>query len=139
MKKWVKKKKNDAISTLIGTDVCIEGSLAFTGTIRLDGKVKGKIFTSSGTIIVGEKAVIQADITVDKAVIMGEVNGSVDAREKIEIYPPGRVVGDIQAPTVSIDSGVVFNGSCLTKARTSVVDQATLQRGKTAAEVPKIS
>ena len=134
-----KKKRNNAISTLIGTDVRIEGSLAFTGTIRLDGKVKGKIFTDSGTIIVGEKAVIDADVTVDKAVIMGEVNGSVDAREKIEIYPPGRVVGDIQAPTVLIDSGVVFNGSCLTKARSPLAEQTVSPVDKTAVEAPKVS
>jgi len=111
-------KKKDSISTFIGPDVSVEGVIEFEGTIRLDGHIKGKIYTNSGTVIVGEKAVLDADVIVDAAIIMGEVNGTVEAREKIEVYPPGRVLGNIQAPVISIESGVVFNGSCLMNART---------------------
>lgn len=107
-----KEKKRDAISTFLGPDVSFEGNIDFEGTIRLDGHVKGRISTGKGTLIVGEKAVINADIVVDVAIIMGLVNGTIDAREKIEVYPPGRITGDIQAPVISIDSGVRFNGSC---------------------------
>ena len=38
------------------------------------------------------------------------------AKEKIEVYPPGRVVGDIHAPVILIESGVIFNGNCSMKA-----------------------
>jgi len=47
---------------------------------------------------------------------MGEVNGTIHAKEKIEVYPPGRIVGDIQAPVVLIESGAIFNGNCSIKA-----------------------
>jgi len=107
-----KEKKREIISTFLGPDVSFEGNIDFEGTIRLDGHVKGRISTGKGTLIVGEKAVINADIVVDVAIIMGLVNGTIDAREKIEVYPPGRIAGDIQAPVISIDSGVRFNGSC---------------------------
>jgi cytoskeletal protein CcmA (bactofilin family) len=46
---------------------------------------------------------------------MGQVQGTVFAAERIEIYPPARVTGDIQSPVVSIESGVVFNGNCSMK------------------------
>ena len=111
-----KKKKADSITTFLGEDASIEGMIDFKGTIRLDGKFKGKIHSEDGTVIVGEKAVIDADIDVDVAIIMGQVNGIVDAKDRIEVYPPGSVVGDIQAPVISIDAGVKFNGNCAMKA-----------------------
>ena len=58
---------------------------------------------------------MNSKIIVNVAIIMGEVNGTIDAKEKIEVYPPGRVVGDIQAPVVLIESGVIFNGNCSMK------------------------
>jgi len=112
-----KSKKADSVSTFLGSDGIIEGNIEFKKTIRLDGNVKGKIFSKSGTVIIGEKAVVQADINVDVVIIMGKVNGTIDARERIEVYPPGHIVGDIQAPTVLIESGVVFNGNCSMKMR----------------------
>ncbi len=107
-----KSKKTDLISTYLGSDGKIEGTIEFQNAIRLDGSVKGKIFSKAGTVIIGEKAVINARINVDIAVIMGKVNGTIDARKRIEVYPPACVVGDIQAPTILIESGVMFNGSC---------------------------
>ena len=65
-----------------------------------------------GTVIIGEKAVVDADIAVESVVIKGNVTGKIQARDRIESYPPARIVGELVAPTISIDSGVVFNGSC---------------------------
>ena len=112
-----KSKKTDLISTYLGADGIIEGTIEFQNAIRLDGTVKGKIFSKAGTVIIGEKAVINARINVDIAVIMGKVNGTIDARKRIEVYPPACVVGDIQAPTILIESGVMFNGNCSMKAQ----------------------
>lgn len=110
-----KEKKTGSISTILGLGSSVEGTIVFQNTMRLDGNVKGKISSQSGTVIIGEKAVIDAEIITDVAVIMGQVNGVIDARKRIEIYPPGRVSGDIQAPTVLIEVGVVFNGNCVMK------------------------
>ena len=113
-----KEKGTDRISTFIGADASIEGNIEFKGTIRVDGSVKGKITSKTGTVVVGEKAAVNAEVYVNVAVIMGELNGRVEARERIEVYPPGRVGGDIQAPVISIEPGGVFNGNCSMKSRT---------------------
>jgi len=110
-----KERKADSISTFLGSDANLEGSLHFQGTIRVDGIVHGKISSNGGTLIVGEKASIDADISVGVAIVMGEVNGTIDAKDRIEIYPPGRVGGDIQAPVISIEPGGILNGSCAMK------------------------
>lgn len=107
-----KDKSKDLISTFLGPEVCVEGNIEFQGTIRVDGKVKGTIHSSEGTLIVGEHADIQADVIVGAAVITGAVDGNIEARDKIEIFPPAKVTGGIKAPMISIESGVVFNGIC---------------------------
>jgi len=106
------KEKQDAISTFIGTKSEISGDLTFEGTIRVDGKLKGRITSSEGTLIVGETAKIEAQIDVGLAVIMGGVNGTVQAKKRIEIYKPAHVTGDLQSPVISMDAGVTFNGNC---------------------------
>jgi cytoskeletal protein CcmA (bactofilin family) len=110
-----KDKKADLITTFVGTDASIDGNIEFKGTLRVDGNVKGRIASSDGTIIVGEKAVVNAEVFVGVAVIMGEVNGTIDARDRIEVFPPGRVGGDIQTPVLSIEPGGILNGSCVMK------------------------
>jgi cytoskeletal protein CcmA (bactofilin family) len=104
------------ISTLLGRDVQIEGTLNFKETIRVDGHIKGKLMSSQGTVIIGENAVIEADVQVGVAIIRGKVHGRVEAGQRIEIFAPAQVIGDISAPTVTIDSGVVFNGNCQMQA-----------------------
>lgn len=100
------------ISTLLGRDTIIEGTLTFKETIRVDGRISGKLVSNDGTVIVGENAVLDADIQVAVAVIRGKINGRVEASQRVEIYAPAHVNGDICAPTVAIDSGVIFNGNC---------------------------
>ena len=109
----MKKKENaDHISTLLGVGTTIEGSLTFKDTIRLDGAVNGKILSEKGTLIIGERAVVEAQIRVGAAIVKGTVNGHIQAGERIDVYPPAKITGDIQAPVISIETGVFFNGNC---------------------------
>jgi len=112
-----KEKKIASISTFLGSDAKIEGAIEFEGTIRLDGRVEGKVFSKGGTLIVGEKAVVHADIIVGAAIIMGEVSGTIEARNRIEVHPPGRISGDIQTPVISVETGGILNGSCAMKSQ----------------------
>ncbi len=124
-----KKKIKSGISTFQGSDASIEGNVEFEGTIRLDGGVRGKISSANGTVVIGEKAVINADISVDVAIIMGEVNGFVDAKERIELYPPGRILGDIRAPVVCIQAGAVFQGNCNMQPKNDLSSTHVLDNG----------
>jgi cytoskeletal protein CcmA (bactofilin family) len=129
-----KEKKSASISTFLGVDSRIEGTIEFQGTIRLDGRVEGKIFSKGGTVIVGEKAVIHADIRVDSIIVMGDVSGTIDAKERVEVHPPGRVSGDIEAGVISIEPGGVFNGNCGMKAKTGSIKKPVVS-----VKIPSIS
>jgi cytoskeletal protein CcmA (bactofilin family) len=107
-----KKESSDHISTLLGVGTTIEGTLSFKDTIRLDGAVNGKILSEKGTVIIGERAVVEAQIHVGTAIVKGTVNGHIQAGERIDVYPPAKITGDIQAPVISIETGVFFNGNC---------------------------
>jgi len=112
-----KDKKIASISTFLGSDSSVEGTIEFQGTIRLDGRVSGKISSSGGTLIVGEEAVIDADVTVGTIIVMGEISGTINATERLEVYPPGRVNGDVQAAIISIEPGGILNGNCSMKTQ----------------------
>ena len=110
-----KTKTSDAITMLLGPGTAIEGTIEFKDTIRLEGNVRGKILSSDGTVIIGETAEVQGEISVNVAVIRGKVNGRIVARKRVEFYSPARIKADIQSPAVSIQSGVIFNGNCSMK------------------------
>ena len=109
------KKEKKGIQTFLGSETTLEGKLAFEGTVRLDGHFKGTIESKDGVMIVGDRAVIQADILVHTATVSGEVSGNIRATSRIELHPPARVFGDLTAPVVVIDAGVVFHGNCTMK------------------------
>ena len=104
-------KKRDEINAFLGGDTEFEGKLSFKGAVRIDGNFKGEIFTE-GTLIVGESAVIESSIHVSHIIISGEVRGNIIADKRIEIHAPGKVVGNIETPTVLMEEGIIFEGNC---------------------------
>ena len=104
-------RKRDEINAFLGKNTEFEGKLSFSGAVRIDGKFKGEIFTA-GTLIIGESAVIESNVHVSHVIISGEIRGNVVAEKRIEIHAPGKVFGNIQAPVVVIDEGVIFEGNC---------------------------
>jgi len=108
------KKTKDEINAFLGKDTEFEGKFSFTGAVRVDGKISGEIF-SNGTLIVGESAVIKAQIHVADIIISGEVHGDILAEKKIEITVPGKLFGNIKTPKLVLEEGVIFEGNCKMK------------------------
>ncbi len=101
------------IMAFIGEGSEIEGKYTFTGTrtVLLNGKFHGEIMTTDA-LIVGENAVVKATIRGRSVVIMGKVVGSVQASERVELKGAARVFGDLEAPVVVLEEGVLFEGQC---------------------------
>jgi cytoskeletal protein CcmA (bactofilin family) len=104
-------KKTETMTAFFGKDTEFEGKLTFHGTIRIDGHFKGEI-SADGSLIVAEGAMIEATMHISYILISGEIHGNIIADDRIEIHPAGKVFGDIQAPTVVINEGGIFEGNC---------------------------
>jgi cytoskeletal protein CcmA (bactofilin family) len=97
--------------TLLGKGVNFKGIVSFNGTVRVDGHIEGEIHTT-GTLIVGEHAVIEGIVSVGILMNSGKINGTITASEKIHILNPGVLVGDIRTPVIAIEEGSRFHGMC---------------------------
>jgi cytoskeletal protein CcmA (bactofilin family) len=99
------------VTTLLGRGSEFEGKLSFEGTVRIDGKLAGEIFTDD-VLIIGEGAEVSAEINVGAIVIEGTVHGNIHAKRSVEIRTPGRVRGNITTPSLFVEKGVIFDGQC---------------------------
>lgn len=109
------------IHALLGVGTRYEGKLLFEGRVRIDGRFQGEI-VSDGVLIVGHGAEVDAKINVGTLIVQGgSVRGDVRAAELVEIHAPGRVDGDIEAPELFIEKGVVFEGRCVMGGTASTV------------------
>ncbi len=100
------------ITGFIGKGMQVEGKLTFEKTVRIDGSFKGEI-ESTGTLVVGEGAFVEADIKVDTAVITGEVKGTLEASSRVELQAPAKLFGELKTPNLIIGEGTVFDGNCV--------------------------
>jgi cytoskeletal protein CcmA (bactofilin family) len=104
--------KNKKEISFLGEDTEFEGKLIFKDELTIFGHFKGEILTE-GTLVIGESALVEADIHAFQIIIHGgEVRGNIVADKKIVVYSPGKVLGTIQTPAVIIEEGVTFEGSC---------------------------
>jgi cytoskeletal protein CcmA (bactofilin family) len=129
------------ITTLLGRGATFEGKLTFEGTVRVDGKLKGEVF-SDDVLIVGEGATVEAEIDIGEIIIQGTVHGNIRAKRGIEIHAPGRVKGDLHTPSLQIDKGVMFEGRSFMDDTTKPAAAKPAERpatapGTTASGLPK--
>lgn len=97
------------ITTLLGRGSEFEGKLTFEGTVRIDGKLSGEIF-SEDVLVIGEGAQVHAEIDVGVIIVEGSVTGNIRAKRAVELHAPARVKGNIETPSLYIDKGVIFEG-----------------------------
>src|SRR5688572_10676199 len=97
------------INTLLGRGSEFEGKLTFEGTVRIDGKLSGEVF-SDDVLVVGEGAEVHAEIDIGEIIVQGTIVGNIRAKRAVEIHAPGKVKGDITTPSLQIDKGVIFEG-----------------------------
>jgi cytoskeletal protein CcmA (bactofilin family) len=99
------------VHTLLGKGSEFDGKLTFEGQVRIDGKFTGQISTKD-TLVVGEGAKVMAEISAGTVIVNGVVEGNIKATQMVELHQPGRVKGSIETPSLSIDRGVIFEGTC---------------------------
>jgi cytoskeletal protein CcmA (bactofilin family) len=102
---------SEEISGYLGKEVTFEGKMSFEGVFRLEGKFEGEIF-ESGTLIIGETAVVKGKIEAHTIIINGHVEGEIRAKDRVEIHPTGKFYGNLLTPVFTINEGGFFDGQC---------------------------
>lgn len=112
--KKTESKPQGRIDSLIGAGTRVEGSIHFTGGLRIDGEVKGSIHAadgaSSSTLVVSEHARIEGAINVAHLVTNGTVVGPVAVSESLEMQSKARIVGDVEYAVIEMHQGAVIEG-----------------------------
>lgn len=109
-------------NNIIGEGSILTGNLNSSGNIRLEGKVKGDI-TSSSKVACGETSIVDGNVTADNAEIAGKVTGKVTVNDLLILKSSAKIQGDISTNNLVIESGASFNGACAMGTEESVDDE----------------
>jgi cytoskeletal protein CcmA (bactofilin family) len=104
--------KEGTLSGFVGGGTVVTGEANFKAMMRVDGHLSGRVSSTSGTLIVGANGKVDANIEVAVAVIHGTINGDIIATQRLELGRAAKVNGNIQTPSLIIEQGAVFEGSC---------------------------
>lgn len=104
--------KEGTLSGFVGSGTLVTGETTFKAMLRIDGHLSGRISSSSGTLIVGANGKVEANIDVAIAIIHGTINGDIVASQRLELGRAAKVNGNIQTPSLMIEQGGIFEGSC---------------------------
>lgn len=113
MRKETPMEKSD-IKAFLGPGSHFEGKLLFDEIVRIDGVFRGEIL-SKDTLIIGQTADIQAEVTVGTLIMSGHFKGNIKANNKVELRAPARLEGSVETPVLVVEEGVVVNGTLLMK------------------------
>ena len=106
-----KDKKHEA-EKVLDVDASMQGTLIFKDyvNLKINGTFEG-VLNTKGSLMIGEQAVVNADITGESIVVAGKVTGNITALKDLKLISPARVIGDIRSPLLSIAEGAIFDGT----------------------------
>ena len=119
-------KMRGGIGAFLDEGTEIEGKYACSGTVMLNGKLRGEI-QAKDTLIVGANGSVHADVLAGNLIVHGEIVGNVTAAGRVELKSGARVTGDIEAPVIVMEEGVLLEGQCrMSKPRSSDASPSSL-------------
>ena len=105
------KNREVELSTIIGKDSKVTGSLFVKGGVRVDGEVEGKI-ESDGFVTIGSSGLAKSDIKAKECLVSGKVKGNIVVEESLELDKSAKLNGNIITRILRINTGAIFNGNC---------------------------
>lgn len=99
------------IGAYLGPGTKANGKLLFEGATTIEGEIDGEILVH-GNVTIGEHANIKGKIVATSALIRGKVTADIQVDKKMEIQPPGVVIGDVVTQSLVIGDGAILEGHC---------------------------
>jgi cytoskeletal protein CcmA (bactofilin family) len=122
--------KEGTLSGFVGGGTVVTGEANFKAMMRVDGHLSGRVSSTSGTLIVGANGKVDANIEVAVAVIHGTINGDIIATQRLELGRAAKVHGNIQTPSLIIEQGAIFEGSCKMVQMNAAADKSKKEMKK---------
>ncbi|MFZ2586614.1 MAG: polymer-forming cytoskeletal protein [Alphaproteobacteria bacterium] len=100
---------------LITGNLQIRGDVFFSGQLRIDGRVDGKVSVyegGRGQIIISKGAVINGPVFATSVLADGTVNGPMDVLEKLECRPNAIIRGKVLYGSIHISDGAKIEAQC---------------------------
>jgi len=102
-------KDSGQVNGLIDRGCSFEGKLMFDGTVQVNGDFRGEVL-SDGTLIVGPEAKLAAQIQIDTLIVEGYIEGTIEAKQRVELRRGANFIGDIVTPSLVVEDGAIFQG-----------------------------
>lgn len=102
---------NCTITTIIGNDTVVEGTIITKSSVRIDGTLIGGV-SAEGVVILSKNGKIRGNIMAENIIVAGVVEGNMQIREKVNVEPTGEIYGDITTKKLLIDEESIFQGNC---------------------------
>ena len=125
------RQSNAPAETVIGPSVKVEGTFQSEDNIYIEGQVVGTLATTKD-LTVGKSARITADVTAANMHVSGEVRGNMKATGTIQLTASARVYGDVTTQIISIETGAIMQGHCVTgeASKQNATTQPTAEKKK---------
>jgi len=111
-------KRNEKATTgnvelnFIGNGVAIKGDMQCDKDLRLDGYIEGNLRVEA-KLVLGKAGKVKGTIFANNADISGEINGNLEVKESLVLRDSALINGDIKSNKINIESGAIFNGTCI--------------------------
>jgi cytoskeletal protein CcmA (bactofilin family) len=112
--------KQSALNGFLDSGSATQGELRFETSFRVDGRFHGKV-TSEGDLVVGESGEVEGELRVGALFVTGTVRGTVQAARRVQIAPGGKLLAELETPSLVIEDGALFEGRCTMQRETPAV------------------
>jgi len=96
---------------VIGAGVKMQGQIISRENIVVDGLIEGSITAEDHQVLVSDLGVVKGNIHASVVLVEGSVTGDISASQSVVISVSGKIVGNIEAPRVTLKDGAKFKGS----------------------------
>lgn len=103
---------NAKISSIIGSDMIVEGDIRAKEAVRVEGKVTGDVETE-GALIISAGGSVKGNVKGSSIIIGGSVEGDLCSGGRTEVASTGKVIGNIRTKSLVVDENAVFQGQCI--------------------------
>lgn len=97
--------------TAIGKAVAIIGEITSEEDLFVDGEVQGDLNVKGSRLTIGPNGKAKSNVKAHEVIIQGQVQGDVEATQKIVIRREGSLVGNIRTTGIVIEDDAYFKGS----------------------------